>query len=177
MLYAIKEATYKLVYNDVKNLEQILICCKCIQCLQWKIQNVYLWEIITFDLFSYKSTKCYIRINKQLINLVYNDMKNLTYSLICINCVQSVFWNIDRKDLSVWDNHIDSVFTTTRKCLLWINKQLINLDYDDMKNLARILSCCKCIQGLQWKIQNVYLWEIIILQLHQMLYASKQATY
>ena len=136
MLYAIKQATYKQVYNDVKNLGQILSCCKCIQCLQWKIQNVYLWEIITFDLFSYNSTKCYIRINKQLINLVYNDMKNLTYSLICFNCVQSVFWNIDRKALSAWDDHIDSFFTTTRKCFLRINKQLINLDYDDMKNLT-----------------------------------------
>ena len=33
----------------------------------------------------------YMRINKQLINLVYNGMKNLTYSLICFNGVQSVF--------------------------------------------------------------------------------------
>ena len=77
-----------------------------------------------------------MRINKQLINLVYNDVKNLLYSLICFNGVQSVFWNIDRKALSVWDNHIDSFFTTTRKCFLRINKQLINLDYDDMKNLT-----------------------------------------
>ena len=133
------------------------------ECLQWTIQNVYLWEIITFDLYFYNYTKCYIRTSKQLIKLIYNDnMKNLTYNiiLICFNCVQSVFWNIDRKPknlmyslicfngvksvfwnidrkaLSVWDNHIDSVFTTTRKCLLWINKQLINLDYDDMKNLT-----------------------------------------
>ena len=137
MLYAIKQATYKQVYNDVKNLGQILSCCKCIQCLQWKIQNVYLWEIITFDLFSYNSTKCSMRINKQLINLVYKDniMKNLLYSLIFFNGVQSVFWNIDRKALSVWDNHIDSFFTTTHKCFLRINKQLINLDYD-MKNLT-----------------------------------------
>ena len=57
MLTADKQVTYKLVYNNVKNLAQILSCCKCIQCLQWKIQNVYLWEIITFDLFSYNSTK------------------------------------------------------------------------------------------------------------------------
>ena len=137
MLYAIKQATYKQVYNDVKNLGQILSCCKCIPCLQWKIQNVYLWEIITFDLFSYNSTKCSMRINKQLINLVYKDniMKNLLYSLIFFNGVQSVFWNIDRKALSVWDNHIDSFFTTTHKCFLRINKQLINLDYD-MKNLT-----------------------------------------
>ena len=45
--------------------------------LQRKIQNVYLWEIITFDLFSYNSTKCYLQIHKQLVNLVYNDVKNL----------------------------------------------------------------------------------------------------
>ena len=77
-----------------------------------------------------------MRINKELINLVYNDMKNLTYSLLCFNGVKSVFWNIDRKALSLWDNHIDSFFTTTPKCLLRINKQLINLDYDDMKYLT-----------------------------------------
>ena len=122
MLYAIKQATNKLDYNDVKNLARILSCCKCIQGLQWKIQNVYLWEIITFLT---TPPICYMWINKQLINLVYNDMKNLMYSLICFNGVQSVFWNIDRKDLSVWDSHIDSFFTTTRKSFLRINKQLI----------------------------------------------------
>ena len=119
-------------------------------CLQWKIQIVYLWEIITIDLFSYNSTKCYIRINKQLINLVYNDMKNLTYSLICFNCVQSVFWNIDRKALSAWDDHIDSFFPTTRKCFLRINKQLINLDYDDLKNLI----CFNGVQSVFWNIDR-----------------------
>ena len=62
--------------------------------------------------------------------------EELTYSLLCFNGVKNVFWNIDRKALSVWDNHIDSFFTTARKWLLWINKQLINLDYDDMKNLT-----------------------------------------
>ena len=45
--------------------------------LHWKIQNDYLWEIITFDLFSYNSNKCYLRIHKQLVNLVYNYVKNL----------------------------------------------------------------------------------------------------
>ena len=177
MLYAIKQATYKLVYNDVQNLEQILSCCKCIQCLQWKIQNVYLWEIITFDLFSYNSTKCYIRINKQLINLVYNDMKNLTYSLICFNGVQSIFWNIDRKDLSVWDNHIDSFFTTTLKSFLRINKLLIMMIW------TTIFSCCKDIQSVssmkdpkRLSLRDNHIW-LIFLQLHQMFYANKQATY
>ena len=58
------------------------------------------------------------------------------FNLIFFNGVQSVFWNIDRKALSVWDKHIDSFFTTTHKCFLRINKQLINLDNDDMKNLT-----------------------------------------
>ena len=35
--------------------------------------------------------KCYMQINKQLINLVYNDMMNLTYSLLCFHGVKSVF--------------------------------------------------------------------------------------
>ena len=41
-------------------------------------------------------------INKQLIKLVYNDVKNLAYSLMFSNGVQSVFWS---EDLSVWDIH------------------------------------------------------------------------
>ena len=56
----INKQLIKLVYNDEKNLHKFLAAAKVsIVCLQWKIQNVYLWEIITFDLFSYKSTKMF----------------------------------------------------------------------------------------------------------------------
>ena len=117
-------------------------------CLQWKIQNVYLWEIITFDLFSYNYTKCYIRTSKQLIKLVYNDMKNLMYSLICFNGVQSVFWNIDRKALSLRDNHIWLIFLPLHQMLYAIKQATYKLVYNDVKNLAQILSRCKCIQSV-----------------------------
>ena len=56
-----------------------------------KIEMLFLCEIITFNKFCATPHKCYMRINKQLIKLVYNDVKNLAYSLMCSNGVQSVF--------------------------------------------------------------------------------------
>ena len=47
-------------------------------CLQRKIEKLYLSEIMTFDLFLTTPHKCYMRIDKQLIKVVYNDVKNLT---------------------------------------------------------------------------------------------------
>ena len=55
-----------------------------------KIQNLYLCETITFSKFCATPHKCYMQINKQLVKLVYDDMKNLTYSLISCKCVQVV---------------------------------------------------------------------------------------
>ena len=59
--------------------------------LEAKVGKLYPCEIITFIKFSATPHKCYMRINKQLIKLVYNDVKNLAYSLMCSNGVQSVF--------------------------------------------------------------------------------------
>ena len=44
-----------------------------------KIEKLFLCEIITFNKFCATPHKCYMRINKQLIKLVYNDEKNLAY--------------------------------------------------------------------------------------------------
>ena len=74
-----------------------------------KIEKLYPCEIITFNKFCATPHKCYMRINKQLIKLVYNDVKNLAYSFMCSNGVQSVFWSKDRKAFSVWDNNISQV--------------------------------------------------------------------
>ena len=45
--------------------------------LEAKVEKLYLCEIITFNKFCATPHKCYMRINKQLIKLVYNDEKNL----------------------------------------------------------------------------------------------------
>ena len=42
-----------------------------------KIEKLYVCEKITLNKFCATAHKCYMRINKQLITLVYNDMKNL----------------------------------------------------------------------------------------------------
>ena len=44
-------------------------------CLQTKIEKLYISEI---DRFHTTPHKCYMGIYKQLIKLVYNDVKNLT---------------------------------------------------------------------------------------------------
>ena len=78
-----------------------------------------------------------MRINKQLIKLVYNDVKNLAYSLMCYNGVQSVSSMEDPKRLSLRDNHIWLIFLQVHiNCSLQINKQLIKLVYNEEKNLA-----------------------------------------
>ena len=60
--------------------------------------------------------------------------------------VSRVFSKKYLKALSLRDNDIDKFFTTTRICFLRIYKQMINVDYDDMKNLTYILIICKCVQ-------------------------------
>ena len=42
-----------------------------------KIEKLYPCEIFTFNKFCATPHKCYMRINKQLIKLVYTDEKNL----------------------------------------------------------------------------------------------------
>ena len=66
-----------------------------------KIEKLYPCEIFTFNKFCATPQKCYMWINKQLIKLVYNDVKYLAYSLMCSNGVQSVFWSKDGNAFSV----------------------------------------------------------------------------
>ena len=39
-------------------------------------EKLYLCELITFNKFFASPHNCYMRINEQLIKLVYNDVKN-----------------------------------------------------------------------------------------------------
>ena len=127
-------------------------------CLQRKIEKHYMCDIITFNLFHSNSTKCYMRINKQLNNLVYNDMKNLTYILISCNIV--CLWQKLYLFETITLTHILQL--TTPKCYLRISKQLINLVYNDMKILTYILICSNGVQSVFWyKIEKLYLCEII----------------
>ena len=64
-----------------------------------------------------------------------------------------------------------------------INKQLIILVYNDVKNLKWILSCCKGVHSVtsmkdpkRLSLRDNHIW-FIFLQLQQMLSADKQASY
>ena len=74
-----------------------------------KIEMLFLGEIITFNKFCATPHQCYMRINKQLIKLVYTDEKNLAYIFSCCKGVHSVS-SKDPKRLSLRDNHILLIF-------------------------------------------------------------------
>ena len=92
----INKQRIKLVYNNVKNLTYLLICSRVY--FDTKIENLYLCETITFIKFCATPHQCYMQINKQLVKLVYKDVKNFTYILISCNYVQIVS---SKKALSV----------------------------------------------------------------------------
>ena len=54
------------------------------------IEKLFLCDIITFKKFCATPHKCYMRINMQLIKLVYNDVKNIKRNLSCCKFVHSV---------------------------------------------------------------------------------------
>ena len=54
--------------------------------------------------------------------------------------------NNDAKHLSLYDIHFSLIFITRPDTDLGLNKQLINLHYNDMKNLTTILHCSKGYQ-------------------------------
>ena len=83
-----------------------------------KIEKLFLCEIITFNKFCATHHKCYMRINKQLIKLVYNDEKNLASIFSCCKGVHSVSSMEDPKRLSLRDNHILLIFLQVHKNVL-----------------------------------------------------------
>ena len=104
----------------------------------------FLCEIITCDIFSITLPENHLQKNKQLINLLYYDVKNLTSILSgCIGpkCVTS------NKDNTVSVNYFWLIITRPDNHLRK-NKQLIKRLYNDVKNLTSILSGCigpKCV--------------------------------
>ena len=69
--------------------------------LEAKVEKLYLCEILTFNKVCATPHQCYMRINKQLIKLVYNDEKNLAYIFSCCKGVHSVSSMKDPKRLSL----------------------------------------------------------------------------
>ena len=92
-----------------------------------------------------------MRTNKQLINLLYNDVKNWTSSLSCCigpKCVSSN--NGTKALLFLCELHFSLIFKSQPLYHLRTKKQLINLLYNDVKNLTSILSYCigpKCVSS------------------------------
>ena len=79
--------------------------------------------------------------NKQPINLLYNDVKNLMSILSCCIGPYCVFL-ITYITLSLCDNYISIFWISQHYNHFKTDNQLINLLYNDVKNLTSILSCC-----------------------------------
>ena len=128
-----------------------------------KIANLYLCEIITFNKFCASPLKCYMRINKQLIILVYNDVKNLKWILSCCKCVHSVTSVKDPKRLSLRDNHIWYIFLQLQRMLSADNKQHINHLYNDVNHSGFIYNLMQsnkvCIFKKFRKALSQYFWQ------------------
>ena len=80
----------------------------------------------------------HLETNNLLISLLYNDVKNLSSILnwyICQKCVSSK--NIT-KALSLYDDQFSIIVITRPENHLRTNKQLINLLYNDVKNLFEL---------------------------------------
>ena len=106
------------------------------------IQKLYLYMIITLVFFIYLCITITLGTNKQLINHLYNDVKNLTSILSCCIGPMRVSSNNDTKALFLCELHF-SLFVTIRPLNHQRkNKQLITLLYNEMKSLSSILSCC-----------------------------------
>ena len=73
------------------NLLTILSNCNSVKGMfLMKDPKAFSLRIITWTYFFKATPKCHLHTNKELINLEYNDMKNLRYMLSCFKGIQSV---------------------------------------------------------------------------------------
>ena len=85
---------------------------------------------------SYNSTNCKLRINKQLINFLWN---NVNHSGSIYNLMQRYKVCIFKK---FWKALYISILLTYFRKIELRNKQLIKLFHNNVKNLSSILNCC-----------------------------------
>ena len=77
------------------------------------------------------------------LSFLYLFVKNLTSILNFSTAPKCDFSNNDTKALSLRDNHSFLFFIYLGITIMLVtNKQLINLLYNDVKNVTSILSCC-----------------------------------
>ena len=118
-------------------------------CLQRKMKKLYLCSIITFDLHYMPTSKYHLLAHIQLINLLYNEVKNLTW--ICCKGPKSVSSRRKMKKLYLCSIiTFDLHYIPTSKYHLLAHIQLINLLYNEVKNLTWI--CCKGLKSVSSKI-------------------------
>ena len=115
----------KLLHSDVKNLTSILVCRNGPKSATWNSKHC-ICEIITWDLFFIPLFENHLRTIIQQIDLLYNDVKNLTSILSCRNVTKLYF----QRNIEKLYFYLKSSFNTPllRHHLL-ANNNLINFLY------------------------------------------------
>ena len=108
------------------------------------IQKLYLYMIITLVFFIYLCITITLGTNKQLINHLYNDVKNLTSILSCCIGPMRVSSNEDTNALFLCELHFSLFFFKSTFKSSEDKQTVITICYNDVKNLSSILSCCNC---------------------------------
>ena len=132
-----------LLSNDVKNLTSILSCCIGPKCVSCNDDTKALFSCESHFSIIIKRRPLNLQLtNKQPINLLYNDVKNLTSTLsFCIG-PKCVTCNDDTKTLFFSELHFSLIIKSRPLNLQLTNKQPINLLYNAAKNLTSTLSFC-----------------------------------
>ena len=105
------------------------------------------------------------RINNQRINLLYNNVRNQTYSFSCCCGPKVVFSNDDRKALFLCEIHILLIFTSRSLNNQRTNKQLITLLHNEKKRVSFSAAAMVSTLYFQRKNEKNYISEIITFHL------------
>ena len=105
------------------------------------------------------------RKNRQHINLLYNDVRNQTYSFSCCCGPKVVSSNDDRKALFLCEIHILLIFTSRSLNNQRTNKQLITLLHNEKKRVSFSAAAMVSTLYFQRKNEKHYISEIITFHL------------
>ena len=101
-----------------------------------------------FSLFGISQQRNHLQTNTQLVNILPNDVKNLTSILSCCIGHKCGYCNDDTKALLLCESHFSLIFQSRALYHQLTSKHSINILCNDVKNLTSILKFCigrKCV--------------------------------
>ena len=123
----------------MKNLTSILSCCRGPKCVS---SNSCTKALSQVSLILVTRPLNHLLTSKQLIDILYNEMKSLNCTLNCCRGLKCVSCNKGTKALS----QVSHILITRPSNHLLTNKQLIDIQYNEMKSLNSIFSWCNGVK-------------------------------